>query len=112
MTENGTLAGFEVELEEGQSWDDEVTITMSREHMVMACTMLMAQAHELLDATENASRAAANGDFQARIVLPALHANQQRSAELVIHFTEVLFPNLAKQAMDAFRRTARANADA
>jgi len=66
------LNAFEVTLNDGESWDDELTLVMTREQaniLLAAMTMQMQQVSEGLDA---ARHSATRGDLTAIFAEPAL----------------------------------------
>lgn len=109
------IMGVEAELEDGQSWDDRISVDMTREQWTMAIISLMTQAHELQDGVERAMDAARNGELTAVLMIPHLTDSHRLMASVIKSLTETVFPEIAKTAQAEFdrrRAEARANADA
>lgn len=112
MTEQKNILGLEVELQDGQTWDDRITVDMTREQWAMAVVMLMAESTEMTGVLENCHRDAENGNLMATLMLPHLIDSHRLMSGVVVHVMHEVFPELNEQAMEEVKRRARANADA
>lgn len=109
------IMGVEAELEDGQSWDDRISVDMTREQWTMAIISLMTQAHELQDGVDRAMSAARDGELTAVLMTPHLIDSHRLMASVIKSLTETVFPEIAEKAQAEFdkrRAEARANADA
>lgn len=112
MKEQKTILGMEVDLQDGQTWDDVLEVKMTREQWAMAMVMLMAEATSLTAAVEACQRDMQDGNLTATLMLPHLVDSHRLMSSIVIHVMHSTFPEINKQAMDEVMRRARANADA
>jgi hypothetical protein len=92
--ESKQIRAMQLDLEEGQAWEDVIPISMTREqwHAVLAAATMLYQ--QMLEGIEDASVAAAGGDIIAVLVGPKLveSANELHGATRVM--VEAVMPSL------------------
>lgn len=74
---------FDIDLKEGESWDDKIELTVTREVMASILAACVTQAIDFANTYENARRDAENGNIAASIVCNVL-------SEQIDHITEAL----------------------
>jgi hypothetical protein len=95
-----------MELEEGQQWDDILTLTLTREQAWMALSSMSIMLHNIRDGMEQAAESANRGDVTAMLVGPHLLQSGKDMQDALRALTQQLLPALwaeveARDALEA-----------
>ena len=101
-----SIQGLAIDLEPGQSWDDIVTLTMTREQAMVAMTACSAMLTNVLQGLEDAAASANAGDMMAILVGPHLASSARDLQSAMRTMAETLLPALIAEvdAADAAKQ--------
>jgi hypothetical protein len=99
---------MEVELEPGQHWDDELTVTMNRETWLQVLALITVEARSLEELNEKAMQDAKDGDWAAMIVGPKIAQAHDRLGHAALAIVKEAMPSLAEEVKKERQRNADA----
>lgn len=105
----GTIAGIDLgSLKEGQSWEDQLTVTVDRRlwHIALAAITQMGQ--QVCEGIEDMTAKAIKGDIIALLMAQALNESNDDLRELSLGIVQVVHPDLFAEV----KRHAAEHADA
>jgi len=89
-----TIGAIPMDLEPGQSWDDTMTLTLTRQDAFMAMASLSIMLGNIKDGLEAARASADDGDITAILVGPHLYQSGQDIQQSMRSFVKQLLPAL------------------
>lgn len=97
-----------IDLEPGQSWDDIVTLTLTREQSMIALTACSIMLGNVMEGLEEAAQSANRGDITAILVGPHLAQSARDLQGTMRSMAETLLPALISEvdARDAAEKAA------
>lgn len=91
---SASVLGIDLELKEGETWDDRLTITLPRIAAASALAALLAQAVQLASMTHAAQRDAEQGNLGATLVVGTLMDANLQLAEALQRVAQVVKPDM------------------
>jgi hypothetical protein len=88
------IIGMVIDLEDGQKWDDVVTLTMTREQAMIAMSACSIMLRNVMDGMEGAMGAADEGDILAIVMGPHLYQSAKDLQSTMRTMAETLLPAL------------------
>lgn len=95
------IVGIEApDLEDGQTWGDLLTVTMTREDWTVALTFLVTTGRDIHDTIDEAKEAADKGNASAALAGLLLLDTNDKIGRCIKGITEVVYPKVAAEAND------------
>src|SRR4029078_5470389 len=102
------IMGMVIDLEDGEQWDDVVSLTMTREQAMIAMSACSIMLRNVMDGMEGARGAADEGDILAIVMGPHLYQSAKDLQSTMRTLAETLLPSLIAEVdkLDAAKREA------